>query len=174
MSKIKKFTSALLLVFVANSAQSTDSADSLNTELMSSCGSKEVALITIRNLPNELAKLRAKMIDLEISQGSVLSQKDAEFRKQGKWSDELEAQFFNTLNGSATFQNFEFERGKVVNVYMGATEAIVESLAAGATDESCKSSIALKLSMRWLYKTTEEQWAYMLSEKDKALSAIQK
>jgi len=169
-----KFASALLLFVAASSAQSVGSSESLNAELISSCGSTDAALTTIRHLPDELAKVRVMMNELEVSQGSILSQKDAALRKQGKWSDVHEEQFFKALNGGTSFQNFELQRGKLVNAYMEATEAIVESLAAGALDQSCKSSIALKLYMRSLYKTTEDQWGYMLSEKDKALEAIQK
>ena len=169
-----KFVSALFLFVAASSAQSVDSAESLNADLISSCGSKDAALTTIRHLPDDLAKVRVLMNELDVSQGSVLSQKDAALRKQGKWSDEHDERFFRALNGGSSFQNFELQRGKLVNAYMEATEAIVESLAAGALDQSCKSSVALKLYMRSLYKVTEDQWGYMLSEKDKALEAIQK
>lgn len=154
---------------VCTSAAYADVAD-LQREVASSCTTTASPREAVQRLPSELAKYRNQIEVLEQQSSVSMQRKGDAFVQRGEWSESAEEQFFRHLVSGEQFQSYEKQRTDLTQAYMQMTEVTLASVLRNDNIEACKTSVAMVMVMKELLKLTEEQWRYMLSEKEIALA----
>lgn len=165
--------SSLPALFIAISTQvSSAFADvpDIERQIASSCGNSAASKLTVERLPFELARYRAETEALEEQSSVFMQQKGKTLRQRKQWSDSAEETFFRQLVSGDAFQNYERQRNKITQAYMKMTEAVLDAVLQQEYDKACKASVFMGMFMRELHAVTENQWRFMLAEKDSALA----